>query len=499
MSFSLKQDLDKTNKDIKENDKKLFGLSVMQWTFTVATFAIYFSFTSVIFAGVTVWGLQDYLFSHATNVIALVWVTVVVTGVPLALSLGKHYNYGAIAEASKERNPKMVIVHSMIALALISGVYYEAISASANLQAKAMNAVDFKGNLATIMNSGNAVNIDSGLSNELSKASKALAQCRVKEAEGRERHCKGSQAQVDSLKEQIAMGHEASANSSANAVSAKSEALNDAVSNQAIPAAKWVSGMFQLSNDGGTMIIVIIAALLFELIHLTTVFSEIKTAKRKEELADLLKSLKNDYYASTGKAYSEKDYKDSRVIDLTDNDLSTPNTEVVEDSAYKVTTRGKPYEDSKIGFGAGSQTASNTFKYQANREPDTTPKSSHSFGFVPSQGKKPEESTSKRENPLNVPAHKLNVPAHLANVPAREKVNKRLEPDTRENNGVSEAKHEPLYRSFSELPTYAEGLCKYCGCELVGLRTGSRYCSTDHKNKYWNLVKPSSKRSPRIN
>lgn len=316
--------------DIKDNEKELNGLEIMKFSFTIATYAIYFSFATVIFAGISVWGLQDYLFGKTSNMIALIWVVIIIFMIPLALSLGKHFNYQSISKSAISRNRSGVIIHSMIALALISGVYYEAISSSANLQAKAFTAVNYKDNLASIMNSGNAVSTDTDLSRDLARAETLLAQCKDKEARGLERHCKGTQANVDSLKSQINLSHQANAAASANAVTAKGGVLQNAVDEQSLPAAKWFAETFKMSNDGGTMMIVIIAALFFELIHLTTVFSEIRALIRKQALKTEGEQLQNAYFNATGKVYNAGDFKDDRVIDLSgqpmqDNKLQEPD------------------------------------------------------------------------------------------------------------------------------------------------------------------------------
>lgn len=380
LSLQIKNNLDA----IKDNARKLNGLEVMQWAFTVGTFAIYFSFTTVIFGGVSVWGLQEYLFKNSTNTIALVWVIVVIMVVPMALSLGKHYNYQSISDSFINRNRAGLIIHSMIGLALISGVYYEAISSSANLQAKAFNAVDYKGNLATIMTSGNSVTADSGLSADIANAQMKLAQCEERLKQGKEKHCEGSKAKVNALKEQSGASLKASADASANAVTAKGDVLKNAVDEQSLPAAKWFAQTFSMSNDGGTMMIVIIAALFFELIHLTTVFSEIRALIQKQELKANGEHLQNAYFNATGKVYNPDDFKDERVIDLSKDELAPTNpAPTFQDDGYEIRTKGQPYKDNKTGFGFVPQTAAR-FKWM-DSEIELPAKPERKFGFIPSK------------------------------------------------------------------------------------------------------------------
>jgi hypothetical protein len=424
LSLQIKNNLDA----IKDNARKLNGLEVMQWAFTVGTFAIYFSFTTVIFGGVSVWGLQEYLFKNSTNTIALVWVIVVIMVVPMALSLGKHYNYQSISDSFINRNRAGLIIHSMIGLALISGVYYEAISSSANLQAKAFSAVDYKGNLATIMTSGNSVTADSGLSADIANAQMKLAQCEERLKQGKEKHCEGSKAKVNALKEQSGASLKASADASANAVTAKGDVLKSAVDEQSLPAAKWFAQTFSVSNDGGTMMIVIIAALFFELIHLTTVFSEIRALIQKQELKANGEHLQNAYFNATGKVYNPDDFKDERVIDLSKDELAPTNpAPAFQDDGYEIRTKGQPYKDNKTGFGFVPQ-ATKLFKWQD--EPNLPAKPERqAFGFVPSRKSSDSlDAESRRKYPQTivmptgkgkasddctvVPSKGFNTPAH---------------------------------------------------------------------------------------
>lgn len=516
LSLQIKNNLD----SIKGNARKLQGLEVMQWAFTVGTFAIYFSFTTVIFGGVSVWGLQEYLFKNSTNTIALVWVIVVIMVVPMALSLGKHYNYQSISDSFINRNRAGLIIHSMIGLALISGVYYEAISSSANLQAKAFNAVDYKGNLATIMTSGNSVTADSGLSADIANAQMKLAQCEERLKQGKEKHCEGSKAKVNALKEQSGASLKASADASANAVTAKGDVLKSAVDEQSLPAAKWFAQTFSMSNDGGTMMIVIIAALFFELIHLTTVFSEIRALIQKQELKANGEHLQNAYFNATGKVYNPDDFKDDRVIDLSKDELKQHTPEpAFKDESFEIRTKGVPYSDNKTGFGFVPSPAAARFKWM-DSEIELPAKPERKFGFIPSRSSDSLAAENRRKYPQTIIWPKNDRPTpddyHLVpridrKHPTPQGENGKQDTDSNSLNGTEKAFSVDTQRgtvstrndkgvsfsSFSELPVYPEGHCLWCGCKLEGMTKRAKFCGTPHKNFYWNLKTPANKRVAR--
>jgi hypothetical protein len=255
-----------------------------------------------------------------------------------------------------------------------------------------------------------------------------LAQCEERLKQGKEKHCEGSKAKVNALKEQSGASLKASADASANAVTAKGDVLKSAVDEQSLPAAKWFAQTFSVSNDGGTMMIVIIAALFFELIHLTTVFSEIRALIQKQELKANGEHLQNAYFNATGKVYNPDDFKDERVIDLSKDELAPTNpAPAFQDDGYEIRTKGQPYKDNKTGFGFVPQ-ATKLFKWQD--EPNLPAKPERqAFGFVPSRKSSDSlDAESRRKYPQTivmptgkgkasddctvVPSKGFNTPAH---------------------------------------------------------------------------------------
>jgi hypothetical protein len=380
---------------------------------------------------------------------ALVWVIVVIIAAPLGLSLGKHFNYISISRAYLKHDSKSMMIHAMIMLALLSGVYYEAISSSANLQAKAFNAVDYKGNLATIMNSGNSVTADSGLSADIANAQMKLAQCEERLKAGKEKHCEGSKARVNALKEQSSASLEASANASSNAVTAKGDVLKEAVNDQALPASKWVAQMFGLSNDGGTMMIVIIAALFFELIHLTTVFSEIRSLKDREGLNSYLNAALNDYFKAQGKVYSEGDFKDERVIDLSKEPLRT-NAEPEEIITPRFNYQDKPFEEKP------------------------------SFGFVPQSAKRSNNASGKSSTHPPFSNGVNGLRSDRERIKSGEKVYPQAGLDERVNDYAS------MLKILKSQPENGVVECPICSKKFTKSCSTHRFCSVAHKTRYWN-------------
>ena len=395
-AYSLSQDLTESTQKLQSHQHDLKGIKTSQSIFTIATYFIYFSFTSVIFAGVTVWNLQEYIFSNYTNVIGMVWAIVTVFCVPLALSLAKHFNYKAIAKNSVERSHRgQLIIHAIIALALISGLYYEAISSSSNLQAKAFHSVENSKAGENILNTTVSSSSGGAIAGLIADAEYKLAGCERRLKERSVKDCNNSQAKVDSLKAQASAERESVATANVAAIGAKQAALSKERDEHALPAAKYAAELVDMSNDAGTMIIVIIAALFFELIHITTIFNEARALRGIDTYSSSLKGLNGEYFKATGKTFDSGDFKDNRTIDLSDKPLNVPMDDQGAD--FEIRTKGTPYADNKTGFGFVPQTAK-LFKWQADEVQAEKP----GFGFIPARSNQDQDAENRRKYPQEI-------------------------------------------------------------------------------------------------
>ncbi|UJS23887.1 hypothetical protein [Thiothrix winogradskyi] len=408
-AYPLFQEITSSTAQLEQHKADLHGIKTSQSIWSIATFFIYLSFTSVLFAGVSVFALQDYLFANKTNVVGMLWVIIVTLSVPAALSLAKHFNYKAIAkDGFNDRRKIQTIIYFIIALAIISGIYYESISASTNLQVKSFHAADNSAmgkslTSATIVNSG-----ASGMAESIAKAQKSYNACLVKLEQAKKTnpetkfHCNGDKGMVDSLKEQANAERASNAEATSKAQAVNHELMKAERTEQAIPPAKFASQIFNTSIDGGVMIITLIAALLLELIHVTTIFNESRTLKNIRHYTDMLKDLNGSYFKMTGKTFSPDDFTDDRVIDLSKDELNRPtpnNPETFNDDGYEIRTKGKPYSDSKIGF--GNPATASRFKWQ-DSEIELPAKPERTFGFIPSRSSESLAAENRRKYPQEI-------------------------------------------------------------------------------------------------
>lgn len=382
--YSVHAEIKNTMAEIHDNETAFKVTKYAQQFLTIATTLIYYSFTSVIFAGVSVWAFQAYVFGNATNVNGLLFTVALVISTPIGLALAKHSNFQAMARAPDIR---VFIIRALIALAILTGIWYEAISSSSNLQEKAFHAVENSKSGNSIINSG--VTITAGSNTALANAEFKLVSCQRKLSEGKVKDCLNSQAGVNSLKEQAALDRKAVGDANVQAITAKQAALDKERDSHALPAAKAFSGWFNTSLAAGTFIIVIISSLFFELIHLSTVYSERNNLMQRNGLNRHLQNLKTEYFNLVGKTYSPDDFKDDKVLDMQElresgaisdfkDGLPNGGDKMGDNPAFKITTKGKPYEDTKIGFGSP---ATNLFKWQQEDKPLPAPQEKV-FGFI---------------------------------------------------------------------------------------------------------------------
>lgn len=393
-TYSLHAKIKTHETDLSENAKTFRTIKYTQSFLTIATTLIYLSFTAVIFAGVSIWAFQDYVFGNATNVTGLIFTVSLVIATPIGLALAKHTNFQAMA---REYDLKTFFIRGLIMLAIFSGLWFEAISSSSNLQEKAFHSVENSKSGASILNS--SVTITAGENSELAKAEFKLVSCKRKLSEGKVKDCANSQASVDSLKEQAALTRASVAQANVDAITAKQAAMDKERDARVLPAAKAIATWFDTTLPAGTFIIVIISSIFFELIHLTTVYSERINLLDRNSLNQRLQDLKTEYFKQAGKVYSPSDFKDGHIIDLEElrdsgamNDFRANQPEELDDNpAYEIRTKGRPYETPKPGFGFVPASSHHRFKWQANEELDTRPAQASGFGFInPSLPSKPD-------------------------------------------------------------------------------------------------------------
>ncbi|MDD5393149.1 MAG: hypothetical protein PHE17_09040 [Thiothrix sp.] len=494
--YDLHAQISALTADANENDASFRVTKYAQTFLTIATTLIYYSFTSVIFAGVSVWAFQQYVFENGTNVNGLIYTVALVVSTPIGLALAKHGNFRAMAHAHSFRE---FVVRAILALAVITGVWYEAVSSSSNLQEKAFHSVESSNAGKSILNSG--VTISSG-NTALADAEFKLVSCQRKLKEGSVKDCLNSEARVNSLKEQAALDRQSANDASIKAVTVKQAALSKERDEHALPAAKSFAGMFDTSLATGTMFIVVLSSLFFELIHLTTIYNERQYLAKLQHTRESLQMLKGDYFKAVGKVYSPDDFKDDKTLDVDElrsngviRDFSDelPDTLDDKDTAFKITTRGKPYEDPKPGFGFVPQSAK-LFKWQDQNEPLPAKAEKLPFGFIP-KSKAQADSPEMRESSgfHQTPEQRANVQkladGMAVHAPTRKPLHGRVG-DSDPLHGRVDTRADDAYTQALEAKAGEYVDCPQCGGKFRKVNKQHTFCKSACKDEWHNTKDP---------
>lgn len=498
------QNIKETNAKLQSHKNDLAGIKTSQKVFTLGTYFIYFSFSSVIFAGVTVWNLQDYIFGNYTNMIGMVWALVTVFAVPLALSLAKHFNFSAIAKSSITGHSRGALaIRAVITLAILSGLYYETISASSNLQSKAFHAVDYKSNLQNILAAPATPSGSGAIAAHIADAEYKLVSCQRKLKEGKVKDCDNSTAKVNSLKAQAQADRDSAGAASVAAIGAKQGALSQAVSEQALPAAKYVAEMAGRSNDYGTMVIVTIAALFFELIHISTIFNEARALRGIENETAKLKDLNAQYFNATGKTFDDEDFKDNRRIDLSETPLTIGTKKAIESPALFKYQTHETDSDKPRGF-PGFVNTDNMPKAKAT--PDERP----FYGFDDPKkqaalevlnletGSEDRKTSENRSSNMDKTISTQQAPNSPTLTPHARVVGNSEQPHALATPhaplarvGVIEPGTDEALQAATDAPIGSSVGCPYCGSAFTKRNAQHKFCCKEHRFAWHNERDPA--------
>jgi hypothetical protein len=529
--YSVHAEITSTVNDIQENENAYRITKNAQRFLTIATTLIYYSFTSVIFAGVSVWAFQDYVFGNATNVNGLLFTVALVISTPIGLALAKHSNFQAMARAIDFRS---FIIRALIMLAILTGIWYEAISSSSNLQEKAFHSVENSKSGASIMGTQINNTASTGYAELIAKAAQSHEQCLVKLEAAKKAnpdtkfHCNGDKSKLESLKSQASAERESVSKANVDAIAAKQAALNAERDAHVLPAAKAIAGWFNTPLAAGTFIIVLISSLFFELIHLSTVYSERNNLIQRNNLNRHLQALKNEYFNLVSKIYSAEDFKDEKILDMQElrdsgaiNDFKSgvPDNRFETDD-YKITTKGTPYKGDKTGFGFVPSPANARFKWQ-DSEIELPAKPERKFGFIPSRSSESLDAENRRKYPQTILSTKCDRPTqddwHLTpridrKHPTPQADDKpvnsaNIQPPTGdciqatvESAGTSTHALETAYMHAQTVKVKHECNCPVCGEVFIKSNAQHLFCSNnrnkakhggkDCSTKYWAMMKP---------
>jgi hypothetical protein len=482
-SYAIHQELVTSSNEVSEIKFDLKINHYAQWFFTIATWLIYSFFAMASYAA-SLWVMQDFLKMNGGNYIAIILLTIFLIVFPTALSLGKHTAYKSLAKTGEVKNFLVV----MFVYFIVSGIYYETVTASTQQHEKTYQQVDNKGNATpSIVISGS-----SEMSTQLANAEKKLAQCKAKLGKPGYPHCNGDSALVNSLKSQQAATLSNQSSIASATITAAQTARESELDNRAQPIAKAFAKLFNSANAVGMVIASIIGALLFELGHAATVYSEWELKSKLSAFEESIKAGKVQYFESTGKDFRNGDFNESHTLDLSEmrdngvikdfrNGLDSPDEDAIS----------KPGKQGFTGFVNPAKTAQPTqTENRAYLRPTPSVLTGRSLREALREGR-----SIYRDIPLDaLLSHTISTVQGVENTDytVSSVGTQPFRVPTQHGNTLTTDKR------VAPVLNRAEGCCKWCGALLSGRQKS--FCSTPHKDAYWNWRTPAthSKRTKRV-
>lgn len=309
-AFDIHQEIKTYGEEVADNQHALTSNLVGQYAAAGTTWIIYLMFFAAMYAA-PLWVLEKFFDKNGDNHIAVYLTTVFIIIAPTALSILKHVSYRALAK--RDANHKWIAL--VIGFLIVSGIYYEIVSATAQQQEKAFAAVD-DSERGKNLSVAPTVAIDTSLASDVAKASQKLAQCGERLKQGKERHCEGDRAKLRALQDSQKTASAASVQAASATVAANQQALQQERDAHALTIAKMFAEFFAVGINLGASIAAFIGALLFEVAHAISVFNERALRGKIDGLNGHLNKLKGDYFKASGKAFNAGDFKDDYQIDL---------------------------------------------------------------------------------------------------------------------------------------------------------------------------------------
>ncbi|HRJ94985.1 hypothetical protein [uncultured Thiothrix sp.] len=309
-AFDIHQEIKTYGDEVADNQHALKSNLIGQYAAAGTTWIIYLMFFAAMYAA-PLWVLEKFFDKNGDNHIAVYLTTVFIIIAPTALSILKHVSYRALAK--RDANNKWIAF--VIGFLIVSGIYYEMVSATAQQQEKAFAAVD-DSERGKNLSVAPTVTVDTSLAGDVAKASQKLAQCEQRMKQGKERHCEGDKAKLLALKDSQKTASAASIQAASATVAANQQALQQERDAHALTVAKMFAEFFAVGINSGASIAAFIGALLFEIAHAISVFNERALRGKIDGLNGHLNKLKGDYFKTSGKMFNAGDFKDDYQIDL---------------------------------------------------------------------------------------------------------------------------------------------------------------------------------------
>lgn len=244
---------------------------LMQWA-KVATFGLYIVAVFMLYVS-DVWGVASFVEKNSNEYIALGVFSFISFVLAFFLASSKEAVYEDIAIHRSEGWKLKPSQYAAMGLFLSSGILFEMFSTTNNQQHIANTAAEQSSMMQSIQGTNVSLIGGATLADSFASAQMKLAQCEERLKQGKEKHCEGSKARVDAVRESMAMSNQLATTAAKATMDNKVEGMLKIREHFDKPMFQAIGKATGTDNNSGMLMVVGVLIFVFELQHIMALFA----------------------------------------------------------------------------------------------------------------------------------------------------------------------------------------------------------------------------------
>ncbi|QTR45394.1 hypothetical protein J9253_15480 [Thiothrix litoralis] len=244
---------------------------LMQWA-KVATFGLYIVAVFMLYVS-DVWGIASFVEKNSNEYIALAIFSFISFVLAFFLASSKEAVYEDIAIHRSEGWKLKPSQYAAMGLFLSSGILFEMFSTTNNQQHIANTAAEQSSMMQSIQGTNVSLIGGATLADSFASAQMKLAQCEERLKQGKEKHCEGSKARVDAVRESMAMSNQLATTAAKATMDNKVEGMLKIREHFDKPMFQAIGKATGTDNNSGMLMVVGLLIFVFELQHIMALFA----------------------------------------------------------------------------------------------------------------------------------------------------------------------------------------------------------------------------------
>ncbi|MEB4591231.1 hypothetical protein VSS37_09605 [Candidatus Thiothrix sp. Deng01] len=292
-------DLLKSNQDdgaflFNDKQRAIKNHKLMQLA-KAATFGLYMVAVFMLYVA-DVWGIGSFIEKNSNEFVALGVFSVISFVLAYFLASSKEAVYEDIAIHRSEGWQVTLPQYAAMGLFLSSGILFEMFSTTSNQQHIANSAAESSSLMKSIQQTDVTVLGSSSLTDSYAKAQVRMATCQKRLAQGKAKDCVESQANLDAVKDSMAMGNRLAMDASKQAVGNKVEGMLKVRESFDKPMFQAMAKYANTDNNTGMVLVIAVLIFIFECQHIMALFAYANALRRiKQNGGDNAQPGRNEY------------------------------------------------------------------------------------------------------------------------------------------------------------------------------------------------------------